>query len=90
MAPMTAPMAKTGNQLNEICSVICDSLSPEIGLTEHTLRGSIPSSLQPEQHLSAALSYLEQQGAIIKDAKGRYLLSQEPPNSRKQEERTRQ
>ncbi|MCQ9172119.1 AAA family ATPase [Corynebacterium amycolatum] len=90
MAPMTAPMAKAGNQLNEICSVICDSLSPEIGLTEHTLRGSIPSSLQPQQHLSAALSHLEQQGAIIKDAKGRYLLSQEPPNSRKQEERTRQ
>lgn len=89
MGPMTGPMTKAGNQLNEICSVICDSLSPEIGLTEHTLRGSIPSSLQPQQHLSAALSHLEQQGAIIKDTKGRYLLSQEP-NSRKQEERTRQ
>lgn len=74
-------MPGAGN-LARVEETIISSLSVEVGLTKHTLAGSIPNKLDPERNLlDPALNALEAQGRIIQDLHGRYKLVKEHTNA---------
>lgn len=70
------------HHLDRIEETIISSLSVEVGLTKHTLAGSIPRKLDPERNLlDPALNALEAKGRIVQDLHGRYKLIKEHTNA---------
>ena len=61
---------------DEFLDALTSALSPTHGLAKTQIVSLVPKKLNPEDNLDAALSHLEQQGRIVQNLEGKYLLAQ--------------